>query len=282
MGPAGSSGVAAQDSRRPGRRSCGSQGARRPRVWSSCAATPPGRPDRSSSPGCAGWRPRSPPGSPPPAPSPGSRARGSAARSPPSPPAGPAAGPRSGCPMAPSTFGTMITSILSPISRHDLGQVVQHPWRLERVHARPQRRLAHIHLAPHLDQPGAGRLLAVHRHGVLEVAEQNVHRWRDIRHLCNHFLVREVEEVDHSGRLEGDLTRRLGRADREGLVEGSGVAQGFSPGCGRALERAASALIALGASNAIGSDSAVPRAPLTRVQVRSTRHPAPQETHPHP
>jgi hypothetical protein len=33
--------------------------------------------------------------------------------------------------------------------------------------------------------------------------------------------------MDHPRRLEGNLSRRLGRADRKGLVEGSGVAQGF-------------------------------------------------------
>ena len=51
---------------------------------------------------------------------------------------------------------------LVPDRTHDFGQIVQHPWRLKRVDARPKRRLAHVHLAAHLDQPGAGGLLAVH------------------------------------------------------------------------------------------------------------------------
>ena len=42
------------------------------------------------------------------------------------------------------------------------------------------------------------------------------------------FSVREVQEVDHPRWLEGDLARRLGGVDREGLEEVAGVAQGLS------------------------------------------------------
>ena len=108
---------------------------------------------------------------------------------------------------------------------HDFGQVVEHPRRLQRVDARPQRGAAQLHNAADLDQPGACGLLAVDRHGVLEVAEQDVDRRRDVGHLGDHLLVGEVQEVDHPRGLEGNLARRFGRADREGLVEGSGIAQ---------------------------------------------------------
>ena len=46
--------------------------------------------------------------------------------------------------------------------------------------------------------------------------------------LRDHLRVGEVEEVDHPGGLEGDLPRGLGGADREGLEEVAGVAQGGS------------------------------------------------------
>ena len=47
---------------------------------------------------------------------------------------------------APSTFGTMITSSLSPISVTSCGQVVEHPRALERVDAGPQLRVAEVDL----------------------------------------------------------------------------------------------------------------------------------------
>ena len=56
----------------------------------------------------------------------------------------------------------------------ELREVVEHPRRLERVHARPQRGLAELDRLPDLDQAGAGGLLAVDRDRVLEVAEQDV------------------------------------------------------------------------------------------------------------
>jgi hypothetical protein len=111
---------------------------------------------------------------------------------------------------------------------HQFGQVVQHPRRGELVHPRPQRGVAELHLASDLDQARPRRLLAVHRHGVLEVAQQDVDRRRDVGHLGDHLLVGEVEEVDHPRGLERDLARRLGRVDGEWLEEVSGVAQGLS------------------------------------------------------
>ena len=139
------------------------------------------------------------------------------------PRAGRAGGRRSGCPTAPSTFGTMITSSLSPISLTSLRQVVEHPRGLERVDARPQLRVAEVDLAADLDQALARGLLAVDRHGVLEVAEQDVDLGRDVGRLGDHLLVGEVEEVDHPRRQERDLAERLGRVDGERLEEVSWV-----------------------------------------------------------
>ena len=115
---------------------------------------------------------------------------------------------------------------LEPVAdlAHDLGQVVEHPGALERVDARPQRGVAEVHLAADADQPLARGHLAVHRHGVLEVPEQDVDLRRDLGRLRHHLLVREVEEVDHPRRLDRDLPQRLRRADGEGLEEVSWVA----------------------------------------------------------
>ena len=107
----------------------------------------------------------------------------------------------------------------------ELRDVVEEVGRGELVDARPQRGVAEVHLPAHLDQPRARGLLLFQRHGVLEVAEQDVDLGRDVGHLRDHLLVREVQEVDHPGGLEGDLARRLGGVDREGLEEVAGVAQ---------------------------------------------------------
>ena len=121
---------------------------------------------------------------------------------------------------------------LVPDLSHELGDVVEEVGRGELVDTRPQRGFAEVHLTPDLDQPGARGLLLFQRDGVLEVAEQDVHLRREVRRLLDHFRVREVDEVDHPGRLERDLPRGLGGVDREGLEEVAGVAQGGSPGVG--------------------------------------------------
>ena len=106
------------------------------------------------------------------------------------------------------------------------GQVVEHPGALQRVDPGPERRLAEVGLLRRLDQALAGGLLAVDRDRVLEVAEQDVGLLGDAGRLFDHLLVREVEEVDHPRRLDGDLAQRLGGADRQGLEEISGVSHG--------------------------------------------------------
>ena len=120
---------------------------------------------------------------------------------------------------APSTFGTMITSSLSPIwvtssvrssSTHGLSRLFTRVQ--SAVSPRSAVRATSI-------RPCARGLLAIHRHGVLEVAEQDVGLPRDVGRLGGHLLVREVEEMDHPRGLEGDLAERLGGVDRERLEE---------------------------------------------------------------
>ena len=108
----------------------------------------------------------------------------------------------------------------------DLREVVEHPRRLERVHARPQLRLAELDLPADPDQALARGLLAVDRDRVLEVAEQDVGLGRDVGRLGDHLLVREVEEVDHPPGPDGDLAERFGGADGERCEEGTGAAHG--------------------------------------------------------
>ena len=108
----------------------------------------------------------------------------------------------------------------------DLRYVVQEVGRGELVDARPQRRVAELHLPADPEQPSARGLLLVERHGVLEVAEQDVDLRGQIGRLLDHFRIREVHEVDHPGRLERDISGRLGRVDGEGLEEVAGVAHG--------------------------------------------------------
>ena len=118
----------------------------------------------------------------------------------------------------------MITSSRSPISPTSVDQVVEHPGRVERVHARPQRGAAEVDLAADLHEPLARGLLAVGGHGVLEVAEQDVGRRRDVGQLRGHLLVRRVEEVDHPRGRDRDLEQRIGGADGERLGEVTGIA----------------------------------------------------------
>ena len=118
---------------------------------------------------------------------------------------------------------------LGPDLGDDRGDVVEHPWRLEPVDAGPKLRFPELDVAPDLHQAGAGRLLAVDRHGVLQIAEHDVHRGRDVGHLGEHLLVGEVEEMDHARGPDGDLPHGFGGVDREGLEEGAGVAHDGKP-----------------------------------------------------
>ena len=107
---------------------------------------------------------------------------------------------------------------------HELGEVVEHPGRLERVDPRPQRGRAELDVAPHADQALQRGLLAVDRDRVLEVAEQDVGLRRDVGGLGHHLLVGEVQEVDHPRGPERDLGQRCGRPDGQRLEEVAGVA----------------------------------------------------------
>ena len=95
----------------------------------------------------------------------------------------------------------------------DLGderrQVVEHPGRLERVHAGPQRAVAEVGLAPHPDETLARRDLAVDRHGVLEVAEEHVAPGREVGSFAAIFSLPGSKKWIIRDGLERDLEDRL-------------------------------------------------------------------------
>ena len=111
----------------------------------------------------------------------------------------------------PSTFGTITTSSTIADLCDQCHQVVEHPGRLQRVHPRPQRRVAEVDLAPDRDQPGARGLLAIGRDRVLQIAQQDVRRSGHIRQPGEHLLVRGIEEMDHPRGGHGDLAQRRAR-----------------------------------------------------------------------
>jgi hypothetical protein len=108
-------------------------------------------------------------------------------------------------------------------------EVVEHPGRVEGVHARPQRGAAEVDLAADFEPPAARGLLAIGRDRVLEVAEQDVGLRRDVRQLRGHLLVRRVEEVDHPRGCDRDLEQRVGGALGERLGEVTGIAHTGAP-----------------------------------------------------
>jgi hypothetical protein len=112
----------------------------------------------------------------------------------------------------------------------DLGderqQVVEHPRRVERVHAGPQLRVADVDLLADADQAGACGLLVVDGNRVLEVAEDDVRLLGDVGQLADDLLVRRVEEVDHPRRPERHVDDGRRCAHTQWLSEVARVSQG--------------------------------------------------------
>ena len=153
--------------------------------------------------------------------------RGSGAPARPWPRAGPAGGRRSGCPTAPSTLGTMTTSSLSPISVTSWvrsSSTQGDSSALTRVHSCG---LAEVDLAADLDQALARGLLAVDRDGVLEVAQQDVDRRRDVGQPWRPSSRWRSRGSGSSARAGTGISGSgLGRADGQRLEEVAGVAHG--------------------------------------------------------
>jgi hypothetical protein len=102
---------------------------------------------------------------------------------------------------------------------HDLDDVVQAPWRVERVDPGPQAGGAEVMRLRHRDEAGARRELGVRRHRVLEIAEHDVDLGDQLAHLGAHLLDMRRHEVDHALKPDRQFAQRRGRADRQRLVE---------------------------------------------------------------
>ena len=107
---------------------------------------------------------------------------------------------------------------------HDLGQVVQDPGAFEGVDTSPQRGLAEIHLPAHPDQSLPRGLLAVHRHGVLQVAEQDVHlAWRSSGAFATIFSFEKSRKWIIREGLKGISGRGSGAPMASGLRKSLGL-----------------------------------------------------------
>ena len=106
----------------------------------------------------------------------------------------------------------------------DLGDVVEEPGRVERVHPRPQTRAEFLPVdhAGHLDGAGAGLDLGVGGDGVFEVGEDDVDLGGHVRRLGADLLVMAGHEMNHALQLDRQLAQRLRRADGERLEELAG------------------------------------------------------------
>ena len=101
----------------------------------------------------------------------------------------------------------------------DLGDVVEHPGRVERVDPRPQAGGAEVGGLGHGDEARARRLLGVGRDRVLEIAEHHVDLPDQLRHLGGDLLDVRRHEMDHALEPDRQLAQRRGRADRKRLKE---------------------------------------------------------------
>src|SRR5579863_3835820 len=98
---------------------------------------------------------------------------------------------------APSTFGSMMTSSFCPIA-DDFANVVEHPWRIERIDAGPQSGFAELATLRHGDKAISCGRLAVGGDRVLQIAEHDVDLGHQFRHFGAHFLDMWGHEMNHA------------------------------------------------------------------------------------
>jgi hypothetical protein len=78
------------------------------------------------------------------------------------------------------------------------GDVVQHPWRVQRIDARPEPGRAEIGGLGHRNEAIARRLFGIGGDRVLEVAEHHVDLAGKLRHLGGDLLDVRGDEMDHA------------------------------------------------------------------------------------
>ncbi len=120
---------------------------------------------------------------------------------------------------APSTFGSMTTSSLSPIAAtiSAMSSSTQGEFSaLMRVHSpvAPKSRALR-----HGDEAVARGLLGVDRDGVFEIAEHDVDLRDQLRHLGAHLLDVRRHEMDHALEPHRQFAQRRRRADGQRLEE---------------------------------------------------------------
>jgi hypothetical protein len=103
--------------------------------------------------------------------------------------------------------------------RHDLGQVVQRPGRVEGVHPDPKPGPAEIVRVRQGDEAPPRFELHVRRDRILEVAEHHVDPADELADLGAHLVDMRRDEMDHPLEPHGHLAQGKGRAERERLEE---------------------------------------------------------------
>jgi len=99
---------------------------------------------------------------------------------------------------------------------HDFGHVVQHPWRVQAIDARPHTGCAEVVVAQHLDEALARVLLLIERHGIFKVAEDDIDLPGEVFDLGADLVVVRGHEVDHAFKLHRKSPEGFRRADGEG------------------------------------------------------------------
>ena len=99
----------------------------------------------------------------------------------------------------------------------DLGDVVEHPRRIERVDARPQSGRAEIVGLRHGDEAGSCRRLGVGGNRVLEIAEHHVDLLNELGHPRAQLFQVRRHEVNHALEPHRQFAQRRRRANRERL-----------------------------------------------------------------
>ena len=108
----------------------------------------------------------------------------------------------------------------------DLGDVVEHPRRVQAVDARPQSCGAEIKVARHGDEAFARGFLFANRDRVLEIAEHDIDLRNRVLQLGADLLVVGRDEVDHALNTNGQCAVRLRCPDSEGREMFGGRAGG--------------------------------------------------------
>jgi hypothetical protein len=111
---------------------------------------------------------------------------------------------------------------------NELGQIVEHPRRVETVYTGPQLRTAEIGLFCDLNQSAPGGDLIFDGNRIFKVAQQHIDLLGDVGDFGGHFRVAGIEKMQHPRRFERNLSKRHRRTDGQRLEELFGATHGLS------------------------------------------------------